>query len=400
MKSLVAITSEIDNLELAVQELVSQVKEKQTLGSNSVGIAYCDADTNVAGLGKLLHAELGIDIIGITTIASVERHCGYYSMGILLCVMTADNVSFSVGCTGELSKDSFSETIREEYTNARSNIQDDPKLILTLAPYIPDITSDNYMEILDEASGGVAVFGGVATDHYELKHQKTFFNDKEFKRSLVFLLIAGDVKPVFALEHHLGNKTEIKAVVTQATENFIQKVGDQTFKDFLSVVAPVPDEELVAFYYQTTPFIVELPDYEEDEQPVVRGLLTIDHKTGAGGFLSKIPEGSTIYMDLLKYESLGVSCNGAMSGIIREMDKNKDYEYSMLFISTCNARHLLMANTKNLESDIISERLKGYPSELNAMGFYSFGEFCPTGTRADGTAKNRFHNISFVVCAI
>jgi hypothetical protein len=59
-----------------------------------------------------------------------------------------------------------------------------------------------------------------------------------------------------------------------------------------------------------------------------------------------------------------------------------------------------MADDKSLESNIISEYMGDLPTEFNAMGFYGFGEICPTGKRADGTAKNRFHNISFALCAI
>ena len=400
MKSTVAVTSEIDDLELAAGELASQIRGKLGLCRGSAGIAYCDADVDAAKLGELLHAELGMDIVGLTTTATVERNNGYNDMGILLCVLTADDVDFSVGCAGELGNENFPESIRDAYKRARAKITDDPKLILAFAPYIADLTSENYVEILDEASGGVPVFGGVATDHYDLQYQKTFWNGGAFSRGLVFLLLSGNVKPVFAMEHHFGAKAEKKGIITKSAGNLIEKVGDKTFKDFVSSIVPVPDEELVIYHFQSTPFVMELPDYEKDEQPVVRALCTIDHATGAGGFLSKMPEGSTIFMNELQRANLSESCNGALSNIIGKMAENTVYGYSMIFISTCNARHLLMGDAKDLESGIISERLCSLPPELNAMGFYGFGEICPTGTRADGTAKNRFHNISFALCAI
>jgi len=400
MKTTVAITSEIDDLKLAVSELTTQINEKLELARNSVGIVHCDADVDVAELGKLLHSELKMEIVGLTTTATVERNNGYNDMGIILCVMTADDVDFSVGFTGELSNDTFPDTIRDAYAKARAGIQDDPGLILTLAPYIAELTSENYVEILDEASDGVPIFGGVATDHYDLQYQKTFYNGNAYTRGLVFLLLAGNVKPVFAMEHHFGAKAEKKVIITKSTGNIIEKVGEQTFKEFVASMVPVPDEELVIYHFQSTPFVMELPDYEKDEQPVVRALLTIDHETGAGGFLSKMPEGSVIYMNVLQRENLSESCNGALADIIGKMAEKKDYEYSMIFISTCNARHLLMGDAKDMESGIVSEKLAVLPHGLNAMGFYGFGEICPTGTRADGTAKNRFHNISFALCAI
>lgn len=400
MKTAVAGTSEIDDLELAADELVSQIKNKVDFGRNTIGIVYCDADVEVAKLGGLLHEKLGIDIVGLTTTATIERHAGYNDMGILLSILTADDVSFSVGSSGELTADGFPGAIREAYKTARAGIQEDPKLILALSPYIADLTSENYVALLDEASGGVPVFGGVATDHYDLQYQKTFFNDREFTRGLVFVLLSGNVQPVFAMEHRFGAKVEKKGVITESAGNQVLRVDGRTFKDYVASMVPVPDEDVVIYHFQSTPFIMELPDYETDEQPVVRALCTIDHESGAGGFLSKMPEGSTLYLNVLERDNLRESCRGSLAAILERMSKNDGYAYSMVFINTCNARHLLMGDTKNLESDIISETLRELPEDVNAMGFYGFGEMCPTGTRADGTAKNRFHNISFTLCAI
>ncbi len=193
---------------------------------------------------------------------------------------------------------------------------------------------------------------------------------------------------------------EKKGIITEAEGNLIQKVGNQTFKEFVASIVPVPDEEQVIFHFQSTPFVMELPDYEKNEQPVVRALVSINHATGAGGFLSKMPEGSVIYLNMFQRDDLSKSCNGALSSIIEKITENTGYEYSVMFISTCNARHLLMGEAKNLESDIISDKLSCLPPQCNAVGCYGFGEMCPTGERSDGRAKNRFHNISFAVCAI
>jgi len=400
MKSTVVSTREIDNLEVAVKELVSKVKEKLTLARNSIGVVYCDADVEVDKLGKLISVDMGIDVVGLTTTATIERTEGYNDMGIVLCVMTADNVEFSVGCTGDLNKGNFPEVIKEAYKKARVSVQKDPKLILTFAPYIADLTSETYVELLDEASGGVPIFGGVATDHYDLQYQKTFYNGQAFDKGLVFILISGDVKPVFSMKHNFGTPIAKKGIITKSSGNFIEMVGNQTFKDFVSSMVPVPDEELVIYHFQSTPFVMELPDFEKDEQSVVRVLVTVDHEKGSGSFLSKMPEGSTIYLNEFQRENLSKSCKETLLDVSNKISENSDYEYSMIFVSTCNARHLLMADDKSLESNILSEYLSNLPPQLNAIGFYCFGEICPTGKREDGTAKNRFHNISFAVCAI
>jgi len=400
MKTAVAVTPEIDDLELAAKELASQIRENLKLERNSVGVAYCDADMDVAGLGELLHAELGIDIVGLTTTATIERHTGYNDMGALLSVLTSDDITFSIGSTGELDSNSFQDTIRSTYKDAKARIQDDPKLIMTFAPYIADISSDSYVEVLDEVSGGIPVFGGVATDHFDLKYQKTFYNGQSYSGGLVFILLAGNVKPAFSMEHHLGAKVEKRGVITKTTNNLVERVDDQTFKEFVASMVPVPDETNVVFNFQSTPFVMELPDYEKDEQPVLRVLCTIDHETGAGGFLSKMPKDSKLYLSTFELEHLRQSCSSALSTLVKQMAANGDYKYSMVFISSCNGRHGLMGGNKTLESSIVNEKFSEFTSDLNVMGYYAFGEICPTGRRADGTTKNRFHNISFALCAI
>jgi hypothetical protein len=72
----------------------------------------------------------------------------------------------------------------------------------------------------------------------------------------------------------------------------------------------------------------------------------------------------------------------------------------LILVSTCNARHLLMGTTKNQESDIVLAKLPELGQGISAMGFYAFGEMCPTMSSEEGKAKNRFHNISFALCAI
>ena len=398
MKSAIALTWEIDDLEAAATELKAGVREKVEFGRSSVGIVYCDADADVSKLGALLHERLGFDIVGLTTTALIERYGGYCDMGIALAVITGDDVDFSVGFTGELSKEGFGPQIKDAYAHARTALPEDPRLILLCSPYIADLTSENYVEALDEASGNVPVFGGVATDHYDLQYQKTFYNGEAYDGGLVFLLISGNVRPVFAMEHHFSGRMERKGVITKSSGNQVERVGDQTFKEFLSEITPVPDDEMVIYHFQSTPFVMKLPDYDESEQPVVRALCTIDHATGAGGFLSKMPEGSRLSINVIQRDDLSASCIGTLDDLIGQMKATDGYQYSMILVSTCNARHLLMGDTKDLETKIVVDKLSGLGPEVNAMGFYGFGEMCPTMADEEG-AKNRFHNISFALCA-
>ena len=401
MKSVVAVTGEIDTIEKAVAELCAGIREKLQFTEPAIGIACCDADVAVGELGRRLHECLGIDIIGLTTMATMERHTGYSNMGIVLTVLTGDDVTFSIGSTGEIDPGSYLPRIRETYADARARLPEDPKLILLLAPYIAELTPDRYMEEIHTLSDGVPIFGGVSTDHYDLQYQKTFYNGESYNGGLVFLMISGNVRPVFAIRHSFGTKLERKVMVTKSTHNQVERMGDQSFMDYLSTIMPSPETDgVVVFHFQSTPFIMELPDYEPSEQPVVRALCSLDPQTGAGGFLSEMPEGAMLSLVMLQRENLIESCSGGLDQLLEEMAKFSDgYAYSTVLVSSCNARHLLLADSKAQEAEIFASKLAALGPEVNAMGFYGFGEICPTGKNAAGKARNRFHNVSFTMCA-
>lgn len=399
MRSAVMFTDEIDDLKSASEELAAGIREKLEFGKRTVGIVYCDADVDVAELGASLHEALGIDIVGVTTTASIDRAGGYHDMGIVVTVLTGDDIDIAIGCTGELEKGGFDGQIRRVYKEASARLSGKPRLIYLCAPYITDITSDNYLNILDEMSEHAPIFGGVATDHYDLKYQKTFFNGEAYDGGLIFVLLSGNIRPVFAMVHEFSGKTEGKGIVTKSTGNQVERVGDRTFVDYITDISPVPEEETVIFHFQSTPFVMEMPDYEQAEQPIVRALCTIDHETGAGGFLSEMPEGSVLSINVLQRENLKGSCEATLSQLAKKMRDAEGYKYSTVWISTCNARHLMMGDTKDLESNIVAEALSVFDDDLNAVGYYGFGEMCPTAVDGEGKAKNRFHNVSFAVCA-
>ena len=399
MRTITAVTWEIDDMDKAAEELLCKARELD-LGKASVGIVYCDVEADLESLGALLNERLGIEIIGVTTTTAIEKNEGFCDMNIVLTVITGDDVSFAVGETGPLTLDNYAAAIREAYNAAAAALScGSVKLVLALTPYIASLTSEHYVEALDAASGGVPVFGGVATDHWDLAYQKTFHNGSAFGEGLVFLLISGNVKPVFAMEHNFASTVEHKAIVTKSSGNMVERVDNIPFIEYLATFGPVPNEESVIFHYQATPFSVELPDYIEGEMPVIRALSTLDHEKSAGGFLSKIPVGSKMSMNVLQKNNLETSCRNTLSMVLEKMEANADYNYSLILVTTCNARYLVMGDAKRMESEILTEMLSGR-DDINAMGFYAFGEFCPTSILEDGNAVNRFHNFSVTVCAI
>lgn len=399
MRSAVVLTEEMDDIELAASELAAAVRrELGAFDRSAVGIVYCDADTDVAYISGSLHEELGIHIVGLTTTAVIERDSGHLDSCISLCVLTGDDVDIAVATTDALSRERFAEQIEEAYARARAQLPGDPKLVLAYSPFSTEITAENFVEVLDRLSGNAPIFGGVASDHYDLVFHKTFCDGMSNDSALQIVLISGEIAPVFAMKHRFSSGTERRGVITKSTGNRVELVGDESFKDFLSKMTKIPADESAIFSFQSTPFVMELPDRDSSEEPVVRDLYTIDHTTGAGVFLSKMPEGSKLSICLFKRDDIMDSCRETLDELERQMEASGG-KFSTILVTTCSARHVIMGDAVNAEIDLVAERIKKLGGGISSMGFYAFGEICPTKHEGPGGTKNHFHNASFALCA-
>lgn len=397
MRSCSVLSEEIDDIVTASDELVSAVWDKLgELDRASVGIIYCDAETDAEELTKVLEVRLGIPVVGLTTSAVIERDAGYCDMGIAMTVLTGDDVDISIGSTAPLDKDGYEREIERAYEHARAGLAEDPKLIIVLAPFIQEITSDRYMEKLSNISGGVPIFGGVASDCYDLKYHRTFFNGEASDRALRFVMISGAIEPVFAMKHHFSGGVDRSGRITQSSGDRVEKVNGKTFRSFISEMMEIPDDEAVVYQFQSIPFTMEMPDYVEGEEPVIRDLFKVDSESEAGIFLADMPQGSKLSMSVIHRDDIRKSSEATFDLLLERM-KASGREFSTVLITTCNGRHVLMGDDKQVESRVMSTKLDSM-SGISTIGFYAFGEFCPTMT-SSGEMKNRFHNQSFALCA-
>lgn len=403
MRSAIVITEEIDDIEVAVDELVASVHEKiGEFGRSTAAIVTCDADVDVSALGQSLHERLGCDVLGMTTAAVIERRFGYCDLGISLAVFTGDDVDFSPAYVGVIKKDSFEDDISDAYRSARAKLPDDPKLILMCAPYIDGILPEKYIETFDSLSDKVPLFGGNASDHYEIKHQKVFFNGEADTDGMVFLLISGNISPVFAMRHHVSTCFERRGTVTKSVGNRVLEVDGESFASFASKIMLIKTDETdlweTAFLRVNTPFIAELPDSVPGEQPVMRVLIGVDASDSSGIFQSETPVGTKLSVTQLTKDDLVKSCESTLELLEQRMEASPA-DRSALLIVSCNGRNQILAAVKNSEADVLSRALASRP-DMEAAGLYALGEFCPTAALSDGHMKNRYHNLSFAVCAL
>ena len=114
IKSIVLYTEEIDDLELAAEELASQAQNFE-FKKNNVAIVYMDAETEYKELYPLLKSKWDIPFVGMTAMAMLTGEQGYCKSGISMMILTSDDSKFAVGMTEKLDNGNCKEEIKNTH---------------------------------------------------------------------------------------------------------------------------------------------------------------------------------------------------------------------------------------------------------------------------------------------
>ncbi len=402
MRSIVAVTTEIDDVDEAVRELLEQVRAGGPLGRNSCGIVYCDVEMDHGNFLAKLQENLLFDIVGCTSIATFDAKNGARSMSAVLAVLTADDAQFSVALTEPLAPENLHGELAKAWNSVSGAINGPGRLLFLIPPFDDRVPLDEYVDTLSALSGDIPVFGGLPSSNVADGDIMMYAKGRPFADRAALVLVGGNVRPLFSVQNVLSTFSEQKRIVSKADRNVVHTVEDMTFTDYLKSVGLAVDDLIAQgdlAVYVSTPLKVYLNknDYN-DGVPVVRTIKSLDGTSGSGVLFGAIPENSAVSIATMKRRDIQDSCRKAVQEIREKIEANRsdDYTYTTLLCISCGGRYMVMADDKDVEGNILLEYL---PNGLTLSGFYAYGEICPTVVR-DGKALNRVHNESIVMCAL
>jgi len=134
------------------------------------------------------------------------------------------------------------------------------------------------------------------------------------------------------------------------------------------------------------PFVV---DYNDGTQPVARAIygLNDDGSALCGGIM---PEGGTLYIGRMDIDDILLT---AKDSSIKLMNKES---LNGIIMFPCLGRNMVLAIDPFAEIDVVKSLIAGkVPWHLA----YSGGECCPVYNKNEQIV-NRFHNFTFIGCAI
>jgi hypothetical protein len=402
IKSTVAITDELDDIEAGTSELAEATLGRLGSGANRIGLLLCDSDSKHDDFVKTLVRKLGYPVFGFTATALLGAE-GLIESAAVLTSMASDDVRFSYATSEPLTAENVSREIELTYRRARESLGGDPALVMAFPPYILGIMLDIYPRELDRVSGGLPVFGGLPAHDETYGSTAVFHGDFASGDRLTVLLLEGDVKPVMTVKNYLGSLADLKRTVTRSEGNVVYRVGNSTFVEYLEQFGldvrklANPDDRTISF--TTYPLLIELAGADDaDGIPIVRTLHGVNLEDGSGTAIGEVPEGCVLSLGFLKPEDVAKSAENSVSDLMAKMRENEcdGYRYSTVFAVSCVARYYVMAGENAIEADSLKD---GLPRELSLSGYYSFGEICPTSVRS-GRARNAAHNESLVMLAL
>jgi hypothetical protein len=384
IQSITAYTTEIDDVERAVEEVKSQILPDEQLKKNTVGIIACHYEFALSGVAKALCESLPFPVLGAITSAQAVPSVSD-TLFLTLMVLTSDDVEFVAARTPSLRGEP-GKTIAQTYAEAASARPERPALILAYAPFMLENSGDEYVNVLTDVSGGAPCFGTLAVDDTsDFSNCFMIYNGEHSNDQMALLLLYGDVRPKFFIATISPNKIlEKSALVTKSAGHILMEVNDRPVVKYFEDLGLTKASE-TAYAMTSLPFMLDYGDGTPQVSKVFVGLTPEGYAICAG----VMPEGATLYIGVFDKEDVLLTTAGAVAEALANAPGA-----SGLLIYSCISRSMSLGADQLLELDLVKEKIT---DRLPFMMAYSGGEICPTQI-SDAKAVNRFHNNAFIAC--
>ena len=385
MKMLNAWTLELDEPEVAIAEIMAQLDLDKNLLSRSAGFITCSYDFIETGMVMALCEALPFEITGCTTFTNANNEEAG-TMLLCLTVLTADDCSFATALSPVLKGD-VNQHLMEAYDTAAAKLDGPPALVLAFVPMMDSLGGGLIIHALNEVVMGTPIFGTTACDFDTAQYTNsyTIFNGRHERDRLPMLLISGNVNPRFVVaatsEQNLRKQ---HAVITDSEGSILKKVNDMRARDYFESIGLIQGDSEKGL--SSVPFMV---NYNDGTQSLARAIYSLSEDGSAvcGG---RMPKGATLSIGRMDEADILLTAEQSLTTLL----KNPDLCGIITF--PCLGRNLILGMDFFREIDRVREIV---PEALPFHLAYSGGEVCPVYD-GQGNPVNRFHNFTFIACAL
>jgi hypothetical protein len=383
IKMLTAHTFEVDEVDTAVSEILTQLDLAHNLRKHTVGLVFCTIDFIKSGVVEGLKRDLPFDVLGCTTLGAAAP--GVMGDVILtLTVLTSDDVEFGPGLSEPLTED-VENRVTRCYQDTAASLQSPPSLILVFTPSLYNLAGDTMVGVLDRESRGVPVFGIGALDvDTKIRTPKTIYQGTAYPDRMPILLLSGNLRPRFFLDSVWDHDVHTqKARVTAAEGNRMISVNHIPAAEYIKKIGLISEEKMDLL------FVFPLGIESKDDRPKLCIIYEIN-KDGSLTCSASIPSGCTLSIGS---PGSGDVCKTA-ENITARLNQESGGEAALIF--SCFSRSVVLANPYD-EMETVQHEMANSP--LPYLLIYAGGEICPIHDQ-EGKTVNQYHNYSIISCLL
>lgn len=393
MRSYQAFSDEIDNLDLAVEQLAKQI-ESFDLSPKTGGVVFCGSEVDTSELCQKLWDRIHIPFIGTTCLGQFTSN-GYREASICLNLFTGEDICFSGGMSGDLTSENMAEEIKDAYRTMKAKMNRPEVVIVLYIPWYPGVVYDDILDALSEVSGGTPIFGGICSDEWEFNNCYAMCAPKgSYPNRAAILLVGGNYNPKFITSYSINWSSENAVTVTKASGATVYEIDGQPAIDYFASVGLEFRHDNVFSDCLASPMIFRYTDSSGNKISIVRNLFMANHEDGSVTFAGRVFEGSQMTMALTSRITIKQSINEPFEKLYAEMNKDSDYEHSGVLVSSCTGRYCLTVADKDTECSSLK---KAVDNGLIVAGGYLNGEFCPVKNIETGKYSTLLNNETFTL---
>jgi hypothetical protein len=384
IKVLSSCTSELDNPEKAVQDILKQLDMENNLLKNSVGLLFCRSKFVEMGVMGEVCKSLPFDVLGCTSMYfAVPEQAG--EIMLTVSVLTSDDTEFATGFCESLTRENVGDCIDRSYRETAATLGGTPDLIFAFPPTMINLTIDMMSMALERACGGLPVFGTVALDSdVYIRNPQTIYKGAAYSDRMGLLLFKGPVKPQFFIQRFPEKSTLYQdAVITGADDSHLISINNKSALSFLEEVGLVQKGK--SDYTQAIPLVIDDCDGAKSEVVVVQ------HITPNGTLMCsrRVPVGGVLNIGAITQEHVLESART----LIQDIKENEGG--TGLFILSCFLRSIVLGEGAVAEVKMMQRELAVFPGSYLYLN--SGGELCPR-YKSSGNTENQALQYAIVAC--
>ncbi|MDQ3862501.1 MAG: FIST C-terminal domain-containing protein [Actinomycetota bacterium] len=260
----------------------------------------------------------------------------------------------------------------------------------------PDGTTVNFDEFFAGLDGELPsdrflpIWGGGAGDNLALVQTYQYCDDEVVSDGVAYALLSGKAQPASTIGiGYLPIGGERK--VTRSQGNVIYEIDGKSAVEVLQEYLPYSAlAEDWRRYAHSCVLCLRAPSYMEDEEYVVRTILSLDATDGSATVQTEVPEGTSVWMTSKDQEKFTAGLDRMAEQIKKGLGGNQP---KLVFHFDCVSRGKLMFRDQE-KMRLLRQLRQAIDPEAPWAGFYTFGEIGPVNKH------NCYHNYTGVVLAL